>query len=162
MLDLVAAAGRRAAAAAVAASSGARAAGPVLVCCALGFQRSAGVVAAWLVATGRAATRDAAPQPCLRLPAGRCISTSPASHGERRHDGDADISEAERFAARLLRQAGCGRSCWSPWPSSLAVSPRGTPPRPGTVRSPLVAAAVGARDARACRRCSASTRCCFG
>lgn len=34
----------------------ARKSGTVLVCCALGFQRSAGVVAAWLVATGRADT----------------------------------------------------------------------------------------------------------
>jgi hypothetical protein len=31
----------------------ARAEGPVLVCCALGFQRSAGTVAEWLVSTGR-------------------------------------------------------------------------------------------------------------
>ena len=34
----------------------ARRQGTVLICCALGFQRSAGVVAEWLVATGRAST----------------------------------------------------------------------------------------------------------
>jgi protein-tyrosine phosphatase len=34
----------------------ARRGGTVLVCCALGFQRSAGVLAEWLVATGRART----------------------------------------------------------------------------------------------------------
>ncbi|RWB95226.1 phosphatase PAP2/dual specificity phosphatase family protein [Mesorhizobium sp.] len=41
---------------AVAAIEDARSYGTVLVCCALGFQRSAGAVAAWLVATGRADT----------------------------------------------------------------------------------------------------------
>lgn len=41
---------------AVAAIEDARGQGTVLVCCALGFQRSAGVVAKWLVDTGRAPT----------------------------------------------------------------------------------------------------------
>ncbi|WP_192181544.1 phosphatase PAP2/dual specificity phosphatase family protein [Mesorhizobium amorphae] len=41
---------------AVAAIEAARKRGTVLVCCALGFQRSAGVVAEWLVATGRTHT----------------------------------------------------------------------------------------------------------
>ncbi len=41
---------------AVAAIEAARSHGTVLVCCALGFQRSAGVVAEWLVATGRSPT----------------------------------------------------------------------------------------------------------
>ncbi|TIP74505.1 MAG: phosphatase PAP2/dual specificity phosphatase family protein [Mesorhizobium sp.] len=41
---------------AVAAIEAARGHGTVLVCCALGFQRSAGVVAEWLVATGRSPT----------------------------------------------------------------------------------------------------------
>ncbi|RWL43923.1 MAG: serine/threonine protein phosphatase, partial [Mesorhizobium sp.] len=41
---------------AVAAIEPARRQGTVLVCCALGFQRSATVVARWLVATGRSRT----------------------------------------------------------------------------------------------------------
>ncbi len=38
----------------------ARAAGPLLVCCALGYGRSATAVATWLLSTGRAADADAA------------------------------------------------------------------------------------------------------
>ncbi len=46
----------------VAAIEAARAEGPVLVACALGYGRSAAAVAAWLVATGRAPSPDAAIQ----------------------------------------------------------------------------------------------------
>ncbi|MET0428820.1 MAG: phosphatase PAP2/dual specificity phosphatase family protein, partial [Microvirga sp.] len=69
MLDLVgpAAATLRAAADAV---EEARASGPVLVCCALGYARSAAVVAAWLLRTGRARTaRDAAARILAARPA---------------------------------------------------------------------------------------------
>ncbi|RWF76409.1 MAG: serine/threonine protein phosphatase, partial [Mesorhizobium sp.] len=41
---------------AVAAIEAARGQGTVLVCCALGFQRSAAIVANWLVASGRSPT----------------------------------------------------------------------------------------------------------
>ncbi|MER8388094.1 phosphatase PAP2/dual specificity phosphatase family protein [Mesorhizobium sp. M0166] len=51
---------REARAQAVAAIETAQSQGTVLVCCALGFQRSAAVVAEWLVASGRAVTRDQA------------------------------------------------------------------------------------------------------
>ena len=37
-----------------------RAAGPLLVCCALGYGRSAAAVVAWLLSTGRASDIDAA------------------------------------------------------------------------------------------------------
>ena len=48
-----------------------RQSGPVLVCCALGFQRSAGVVAEWLVSTGR--VRDHAEARALLAQSGRPV-----------------------------------------------------------------------------------------
>jgi protein-tyrosine phosphatase len=59
VLDLVAADGATLSQAAAAIEQ-ARTRGPVLVCCALGLSRSASAVAAWLLATGRAANADAA------------------------------------------------------------------------------------------------------
>ena len=54
-----------------------RARGPVLVCCALGYSRSACAVAAWLLATGRAATVDAA---LARIQAARAHVVLGAGH----------------------------------------------------------------------------------
>jgi membrane-associated phospholipid phosphatase len=59
LIDLVAPPPERLAAAAAAIDEG-RAPGPVLVCCALGYGRSAAAAAAWLIASGRAATLDEA------------------------------------------------------------------------------------------------------
>ena len=59
LLDLVPADGATLAAAAESIEQ-LRAHGPVLVCCALGYSRSAAAVAAWLVATGRVPDADAA------------------------------------------------------------------------------------------------------
>ena len=52
--------------------------GTVLVCCALGFQRSATAVADWLVATGRARHAAAGAKIACAHRAGRCIFTSRA------------------------------------------------------------------------------------
>jgi protein-tyrosine phosphatase len=70
MLDLLppSSTERAGAAAALVAAGGA---GPVLVCCALGFQRSAGVVAGWLVSRGKA--RDFADARSLLAQAGRPV-----------------------------------------------------------------------------------------
>lgn len=59
MLDLVTPDPRRLREAAAAIES-ARAAGPVLVCCALGYSRSVSAIATWLVVTGRAKDVDSA------------------------------------------------------------------------------------------------------
>ena len=45
----------------------ARASGPVLVCCALGYSRSAAAIAVWLVYTGRSADMAAAIERIRRL-----------------------------------------------------------------------------------------------
>jgi protein-tyrosine phosphatase len=83
MLDLVtpAPAQLRDAAAAIEAARGA---GPVLVCCALGFSRSAATIATWLVATRRAATVDEAVElvrrarPRIVLDAAACAAIAAA------------------------------------------------------------------------------------
>lgn len=59
MLDLVTPAPQALRQAALAIEA-ARPAGPVLACCALGYSRSAAAVATWLLATGRAASAEAA------------------------------------------------------------------------------------------------------
>jgi membrane-associated phospholipid phosphatase len=53
----------------------ARAHGTVLVCCALGFQRSAGAVAHWLISTGRA--KDLAAAEAMLRKAGRPVHLAP-------------------------------------------------------------------------------------
>jgi protein-tyrosine phosphatase len=58
----------------------ARLAGPVLVCCALGFQRSATVVAQWLVMTGRAADVERAA--AMIAAAGRPVHLAPVAASE--------------------------------------------------------------------------------
>lgn len=62
---------------AASALEGARRDGTVLVCCALGFQRSAGVVAEWLVATGKARTPTLARE--MLAAAGRPIHLAEAA-----------------------------------------------------------------------------------
>jgi protein-tyrosine phosphatase len=60
MLDLIVPAPEQLARAAAEIEQARSAAGRLLVCCALGYSRSAAVVAAWLLSSGRAASVDAA------------------------------------------------------------------------------------------------------
>jgi protein-tyrosine phosphatase/membrane-associated phospholipid phosphatase len=85
-------------AAAVTAIERRRAAGRVLVCCALGFSRSAAAVAAWLVVTGRAANAEAAAarirsvRPRVVLSDAHIVAIAAASRGNETADAIGAVS----------------------------------------------------------------------
>ena len=116
-----------------------RARGPVLVCCAFGYSRSACAVAAWLLATGRASTVDAAFAACARRARKSCSahrtwphcapSTIATTHDPHRFDrrsaGLAPAPDADALDAgatldllstgfTLLGAAGIGFALWHP------------------------------------------------
>ena len=89
-------------------SKGARG-GPVLVCCALGYSRSAAAVATWLLVTGRAATADDAIErvrrvrPRIVLETTRGARSRRLPRGQAMSNGAADAMLAA-VAAALLDQ----------------------------------------------------------
>ena len=91
MLDLVTPSQRQLERAAQAIESATKA-GPVLVCCALGFSRSAMAVAAWLLASAKASTVSEA--------IGMIRRARPAIVL-----GDEHVRALEQFAAQLPRMA---------------------------------------------------------